>query len=204
MLYEIRTYDLMAGSLAEVEKRFGERMPGRLAHSKLGGFWHTDVGPLNQIIHIWPYEDLNQRSDIRAQSTADGGWPPHVAEFIVNMQSEVYLPAPFMTPLGERAIGPLYEMRTYTYAPRAIPRVLEAWGEAIAAREELSPLAGCWYSDIGGLNRLVHLWAYSSFEERASVRAEAQAKGIWPARSGVSPLKMENKLLVPASFSPMQ
>ena len=204
MIYEIRTYDLKPRSIPEFEKRTDEKLPGRLAYSKLGGFWHTEIGPLNQVVHIWPYDDLNQRTDIRARAVADGAYPPDTSEFIVNMQSEIFYPAEFMTPLGERNIGPVYEMRIYTYAPGHIPRVLEAWGARIAEREKLSPLAGCWYSELGGLNRFVHLWAYKSLEERGSVRAEAQAKGIWPPPSGVAPLKQENKILLPAAFSPMQ
>ena len=120
------------------------------------------------------------------------------------MQSEIFHPAEFMTPLGERNIGPIYEMRIYTYAPGAIAKVLDAWGKGIAEREKLSPLAGCWHSELGELNRFVHLWAYSSFDERNRVRDEARAKGIWPPPSGVAPLKQENKILVPAEFSPMQ
>ena len=204
MIYEIRTYDLRPGSVPEVEKRFAESLPGRLTYSPLAGFWHSEIGPLNQVVHIWPYDDLGQREDIRRQAASSAGWPPDIAEFVLNMQSEIYLPAAFMTPMGDRAIGPMYEMRTYTYPLRAIPRVLEAWGEAIAERVKLSPLAGCWHSDIGGLNRFVHLWAYRSFEERGRVRAETQRLGIWPPRPGVTPIRMENKLLLPASFSPMQ
>jgi hypothetical protein len=204
VIYEIRTYDLKPGSVPEFEKRFAERLPGRLSYSPLAGFWHSEIGPLNQVVHIWPYDDLNQREEIRRQAASSGNWPPDIAEFVLNMQSEIYLAAAFMTPMGERDIGPMYEMRTYTYPPRTIPRVMEAWGEAIAERVKLSPLAGCWHSDIGGLNRFVHLWAYKSFEERGRVRAETQKRGIWPPRSGVSPMRMENKILLPASFSPMQ
>ena len=200
----MRTYDLRPGGVREAEARFAEKLPGRSSYSKMAGLWHTDIGPLNQVVHIWPFDDLTQRADVRQRAVADGAWPPNIGEFIVNMQSDIYLPAPFMTPTGERSIGPVYEMRTYTYPPGAIPKVLEAWGNGIAEREKLSPLAGCWYSDIGGLNRFVHLWAYSSLEERRRVRAEAQEKGIWPPRAGVSPMRMENKILLPADCSPMQ
>ncbi|MFH1559836.1 MAG: NIPSNAP family protein [Chloroflexota bacterium] len=204
MIYEIRTYDLRPGSVPEFEKRFAESLPGRLSHSRLAGFWHSEIGPLNQVVHIWPYDDLNQREEVRKQA-ASGTWPPDTSEFTLNMQSEIYLPAAFMTPMGERDIGPMYEMRTYTYpSGGAIQRVLEAWGEAIVEREKLSPLAGCWHSAIGGLNRFVHLWAYRSFEERGRVREETREKGIWPPRPGVTPIRMENKILFPASFSPMQ
>ena len=203
MLYEIRTYDLKPRSVPEFEKRSGEMIAGRLKYSPLGGFWSTEVGPLNQVVHIWPYEDLNQRGEIRAKAVGDGAWPPNTSEFNLNMQSEIFVPAPFMTPLGQREIGPVYEMRIYTYAPGAIPVLLEAWAGAIEEREKYSPLAGAWYSEIGALNRWVHLWAYESFEQRSRVRAETREKGVWPPASGVTPLKQENKILTPMSFSPM-
>ena len=95
MIYEIRTYDLEPRSIPEFESRVAEKLPGRLEYSKLGGFWHTEVGPLNQVVHIWPYDDLNQRADVRARAVADGKWSPDNTEFIVNMQSEIFNPAPF-------------------------------------------------------------------------------------------------------------
>jgi hypothetical protein len=204
MIYEFRTYDLKPRSVPEFEKRFGEKVPGRLKYSQFGGLWHTEAGPLNQVLHVWPYEDAKQRSDIRAKAVADGAWPPNTSEFVVNMQSDIYLPAPFMKPLGERKLGPIYEMRIYTYAPGDIPKVIEAWGKQIAEREKFSPLVGAWYSDIGGLNRWVHMWAYESFEQRMKVREETRAKGVWPPPGGVAPVKQENKILIPAACSPMQ
>jgi len=204
MIHEIRTYDLKPRSVPEFEKRAGEMIEGRTEFSQLGGFWSTEVGPLNQVVHIWPYEDLNARADIRAKAVAAGAWPPNTSEFILNMQSDIYLPAPFMTPLGDREIGPLYEMRIYTYAPGDIPKVIEAWGGAIEERQKYSPLAGAWYSEIGGLNKWVHLWAYKDFAERTRVRAETRVKGVWPPPSGVSLIHQENKILTPMRFSPMQ
>ena len=116
-------------------------------------------------------------------------------------------PAPFMHPLGSRdyGTGNVYEMRTYTYAPGDIPKVLEAWAKAVPAREELSPLAACWTSELGGLNKFVHTWVYKDLAERERVRAASRAPGrAWPPQSGVRPLRQENKLLIPASFSPVR
>lgn len=205
MIYEIRTYDLKPRSLPEFLKRNEEKLQqGRLNYSQLFGFWYTEIGPLNQVVHIWPYEDLKQRSDIRAKAVAEGIWPPDTGEFILNMQSEIFLPAPFMSSPAERSIGPIYEMRSYKYNPGEIPSVIERWSKHIAAREQYSPLVGAWYSELGGLNKWVHLWAFRSFEERQRIRAEAREKGIWPPPGGGAPIKMENKILLPASFSPLQ
>ena len=204
MIYEMRTYTLKRGSVPEFEKRTKERLAARLEYSALGGFWHTEVGPLNQVVHIWPYDDANQRADVRSRAASSDGWPPNNEEFLLEMQSDIMYPAPFMTPLGERDIGPIYEMRIYTYPAGSLPKILNGWSKVIAERQKLSPLAGAWYSDIGALNKWVHLWAYRSFEERLRVREEALSSGVWPPPSGVDWLRQENKILIPASFSPMQ
>ena len=97
------------------------------------------------------------------------------------------------------------EMPTYTYAPGDIPKVPEAWAKAVPAREELSPLAACWTSEIGGLNKFVHTWVYKDLAERDRVRAASRAPGRnWPPQSGVRPIRQENKLLIPAAFSPVR
>lgn len=204
MIYEIRTYDLKPRSQAEFEKRFGEKLPGRQEYSPLAGLWHTEIGPLNQVVHIWPYEDMEQRAEVGARAVADGKWPPNTREFIVNQRSEILAPAPFMQPMAPGKIGPIFEMRTYTYAPGDISKVLDAWSKQIHERTRFSPLVGCWYTDIGELNRFVHMWAYRSLEERARVRQETRDKGIWPPASGVTPIRQENKILLPAACSPMQ
>ena len=206
MIYEIRTYNLRTHNLQEYWKRFGEKLPRRQEFSKLGGHWYTEVGPLNQMVAVWPYEDMEQRAEIRQRAEAgpDPAWPPDSGELIVDMVSRIYLPAPFMPPLGERRIGPLYEMRLYTYPAEALPAVLDAWGKQMEKREGLSPLAGCWYSDRGGLDNFVHMWAYGSFEERQRVREQAREQGYWPPRTPVKPVRQENKILYPAPFSPMQ
>ena len=72
MIYEMRTYDLKPRSLLEVEKRFGEMYEKRRKYSELAAFWHTEIGPLNQIIHVWPYRDLEERGRIRAAAVKDG------------------------------------------------------------------------------------------------------------------------------------
>ena len=205
MIYEIRTYDLKPRSVPEFERRTAEKLKeGRQTYSPLFGFWYTEAGPLNQVVHIWPYEDAKQRQDIRVKVVADGVWPPNLGEFIDHMHAAVYLPAPFMQNRGAARLGPLYEMRIYTYAVGAIPRVIEKWSEHVPEREKYSPLVGAWYSDVGDLNVWIHLWAYASFEERLRVRAETREKGVWPPPGGIAPLRQESKLLTPFSCSPLQ
>ena len=205
MIYEFRTYDLKPRSVPEFEKRTAAKWEeGRGDYSDLFGFWQTEAGPLNQVVHVWPYEDLNQRSEVRSKVVAEGVWPPDNSEFMLNMNSEIFLPAPFMEFRGAAKLGPVYEMRIYTYQSGDIPKVIDKWSQHIEERQKYSPLVGAWYSELGNLNTWIHMWAYESYDQRAEVRAETRAKGVWPPPGGIAPLKQENKLLLPLSVSPLQ
>src|SRR6188472_1853712 len=94
MIYEMRTYDLKPRALPEVIKRFGEAYEKRKKLSPLAAFWYTEIGPLNQVIHVWPYADLAERTRIRAAAVAGGDWPPKIGEFIVSMRAEIMQPWP--------------------------------------------------------------------------------------------------------------
>ena len=208
MIYEVRTYTLRPGTVGEFESRFEKRHPYREKYSKLGAFWHTDFGILNQVIHVWEYDDLDHRAEAREAANHDPDLEknPGGREFIVEQQSEIVTPASFMHPLGSRDYGSgnVYEMRTYTYEPGGIPKVLAAWGDVVPRREEYSPLAACWTTELGALNRFTHVWVYKDLNERDRVRADARQAGAWPPSAGVSPIRQENKVLIAAPFSPVK
>jgi hypothetical protein len=209
MIYDLRTYTLKPRSVPIVEKMFEEAMPTREKYSPLGAFFHTEVGPLNQIVHIWAYESVEHMASVRAEAAADtsGMWPPQgLAAHMAIQASELIVPAPFMEDwTGPQKLGELYELRVYEIAAGTRLEVMKAWSSKIDGRRAYSPMAGCWLSaGFGGVgNKLYHLWAYDNFEQRARVRAETSAAGVWPSDDGSNYIRQENKLLVPSSFSPL-
>ncbi len=204
MIVEFRTYRLKPGTVATAEERFGQALPARTRVSPLAAFWHTEVGPLNRIIHVWPYDNFEQRASVRSQKIE--GWPPNIREFVEEQQSEIFIPAPFSPKLEPRSLGNLYEIRIYTLAPGAIPGQIERWSTAIDARQKYSPLVFAGHSELGGLNRWCHIWAYKDAAERFAVREKARADGVWPPKGGQpgQTLVQENMLVVPATFSPLR
>jgi len=205
MIYEIRTYTLKPGQIPEFEKRFEASLSVRLKYSELAAFWHTEVGPLNQVIHVWPYEDLQQRTEIRARLAQEPGWPPMASELLLFMESGIYIPAPFSPKLGGgQKLGNIYEMRIYQYQPGSIPTVIERWREALqGGRLHLSPLAACMSSEIGQLNVWIHIWPYADLNERARIREESGKLSTWPPKAREFLVSQQTKILIPASFSPM-
>jgi NIPSNAP len=205
MIYEIRTYRLKPGSLAEVEKRFGDAYEYRKKYSPLAAFWHTDIGPLNEIVHVWPYQDAAERLRVRGEAMKDANWPPKIADFVLTMQSELLVPFPFSPELKPGQLGPVYEMRIYTIKPGTLPSIIERWAAKIPERTKLSPLALAGHIDVGEANRYIHIWPYKSLDDRAAIRKKAVETGAWPPPGGGDTLlTQQNKILLPAAFSPAQ
>lgn len=149
MIYEIRTYRLRVGSLAEVQKRVGAAYEHRQKYSPLAAFWHTEIGPLNEIVHVWPYADLAERARVRAEAAKDPNWPPTTQEFIMGMQSEILVPFPFVPALGPAKMGPIFEMRYYTMKAGTLPDLIKRWESKIGERTKLSPLALAGHVEFG-------------------------------------------------------
>jgi hypothetical protein len=174
MIVEFRTYTLQPGSTPQFEERFGAALPARAKLSPLAAFWHTEVGPLNQIIHVWPYESMGERTRIRDEATKLQGWPPNARELITAQKSQIFIPAPFSPKLEPRQVGPLFEIRIYTLKPGSIPSQIERWSGAIGERVKLSPLVFAGHSELGDLNLWCHIWAYKDAAQRFAVREHAR------------------------------
>lgn len=204
MIVEMRTYTLKPTSISTFEERFGAALPERQKLSPLGAFWHSEVGQLNQVIHVWPYKDYADREQIMADARKTGKWPPNNRDLILNQENKILQVAPFSPPLGEKELGGIYEIRTYTYRPGAMATVLERWEKIIADRVKLSPLAAAWYTAIGPLNQFIHVWPYRDMAERRRLRAESMKLPNWPPKTTELMLKQENAIVIPARFSPLR
>jgi len=205
MIYEIRTYQIAPGSLAEVEKRFGEAYEYRKKYSELTAFLHTEIGPLNEIVHIWGYRDLADRARVRGEAAKDANWPPKIQEFIRAMKSEIVTPFSFLPDATPGRVGPVFELRYYTLKPGKLPEMAKGWEAAIPERVKLSPLVLAGGVEFGQANGFVHIWAYKSMDQRMQIREDARKKGVWPPPGGGDRLlTQETKILLPAAFSPMQ
>jgi hypothetical protein len=101
----------------------------------------------------------------------------------------------------------IVEMRSYVLHPGklvAFLGLMEEEGIAIE-RPILGNLLGFYTSEIGELNKVVHLWGYDSFEDRSRRRVVLAQDPRWTVFvPKVLPLiqHMQNELLQPASFSP--
>ena len=103
MFVEQRTYTLHPGqmspylSLYEADAlAIQRRILGRMV-----GYYRSEIGALNQVVHLWAYTDLVEREQRRAVLLADEGFKCYVRKMLpmlVSQESRILVPAPFFTP----------------------------------------------------------------------------------------------------------
>ena len=100
MIVEERSYTLKPGTVAlyyaDYQPRGLEIQTRILGH--LIGYFHTEIGELNQVVHLWGYDSLAERERRRALLFADADWLAYLKQspdIVVHMQSRILVPAPF-------------------------------------------------------------------------------------------------------------
>jgi hypothetical protein len=81
MIIEMRTYTLKPGSAASYLKLYQEK--GLTVHTRilgnLIGYFSTEVGDINQVIHLWGYDSFEERQRRRAELAKSEVWQEFLA-----------------------------------------------------------------------------------------------------------------------------
>ena len=110
MIFELRTYTLQPGKSKEywqhyTDGGFAAQDPRLKDH--LVGYFQSDMGRLNQITHLWKYDNVAERADLRAANYARPDWDAHLQKIrplMVSQEATLLVPSPVpgMCPLAER------------------------------------------------------------------------------------------------------
>ena len=100
MIVEERIYTLHPGKVPEYMKLYEEE--GRAAQEpilgEMVGWYYTDFGPQNQIVHMWAYDSYEERDERREKLYADPAWrafQPKIRPLILRQENKTLIPAPW-------------------------------------------------------------------------------------------------------------
>ena len=99
MYIEIRTYRLRNGAIPEYLAAVAEGIEIQRRHlGTLVGYYASEIGPINQIVHIWAFASLDDREARRAALMADPDWRaflPRIRDLIEVAETKIMKPAAF-------------------------------------------------------------------------------------------------------------
>ena len=99
-IYELRTYHVIVGKMSELVSHYSnEGWPALSKHpERLVGYFTGDVGALNQLIHVWKFEDDADRRTFWAGVYADPAFMAFAAKIrplIREQENKLMLSAPW-------------------------------------------------------------------------------------------------------------
>ncbi|KAM6155559.1 protein NipSnap homolog 2 isoform 2-T2 [Rhynchocyon petersi] len=104
--------------------------------------------------------------------------------------------------------GPnIYELRSYQLRPGTMIEWGNYWARAIRFRQDSNEAVGGFFSQIGQLYMVHHLWAYKDLQTREDIRNAAWHKHGWEELVYYTvPLiqEMESRIMIPLKTSPLQ
>ena len=160
---------------------------------------------------MWSDPDPVERERLRAGLQADERWAKEFLaqsrHMLVAQENMLLYPVdgvPFTPPGAGKHI---YELRSYRTQPGRAAAWTKLFKDVLPTRREYSTPVGMWTTDVGGLNRVVHLWAYDDLNHRAQVRADVAQNPRWQEfvpTSAKELLEMSSVVLNPCPHSPLQ
>ncbi len=210
MIHELRMYTCRPGTapkVIEASGTVGQKIRGGEAYGRLEGHFASEIGELNQYVHLWSYKDVADLVRLRGELGKKKEWQdefiPLVRPHILTQSVRVLRPVVDMKPVETE--NNIYELRIYRLQSGAAGSWSEMMKKAFPAREKYSMNVGLWVTMFPDPNEVIHLWVYPSFEERAKARAASQGNSEWKAFLGEALPQIESMtstLLLPSAYSP--
>jgi hypothetical protein len=212
MIYELRTYTVKPGTLGDIVKAAStvSRDVRGDNFGKLEGYWFTEIGPLNQVMHMWSYNSFDERAKLRAELAKNPRWTSEYIPLIrpLLVRQDVRLLSALKAPVAPESSGNIYELRNYrAKAAGPVRQWIEAFTAALPAREKYSRIVGLWQTEAGQPNEVCHIWAYPDLNARAKARGDSMKDPVWQEFLGKGPAfleEMHSTIMLPAPHSPLK
>ncbi|KAH7338996.1 NIPSNAP-domain-containing protein [Rhizoctonia solani] len=179
-------------------------------HVKLTGSWEVTVGKLDTFVHILEYENYGgydrttqaarESSKIRATEAA-------LRPYLISRNQQLCQEFAFLPSSPPREQGGIFELRSYTLHPGSLLEWENVWRSGIEARQQFVKPVGAWFSQVGRLHEVHHLWQYPNLETRKLTREKAWQVDGWSDtvhKTSQLAMTMDSSILAALPFSPLK
>nr|CAG8494826.1 5815_t:CDS:10 [Entrophospora candida] len=162
----------------------------------LCGSWQTEIGDLDTFGYHDTYNRLNNDSQYQQ-------FLKKVRPMLLNRYSQICLEFAFWKTSPPAVHGGIYELRTYELKPGNLLEWETHWHRGLECRRQFCEPVGAWFSQLGFLNCVHHMWQYPDLENRKITREKAWEVDGWAEtvyKTVRLVQKMEANILKPLDF----
>ncbi|CAG0915332.1 unnamed protein product [Notodromas monacha] len=212
-IYELTTHNVKPSRMDDYIKAYGDFV--ELVKEKdnvrmeLAGSWVVGVGDQDQVLHLWRHSNgfagVDETAAVMRCDKDFAALRNKRTPFLRSRRTQYLLSFSYWPPIRFRPGSNLYEIRSYTLKPGTMIEWGNNWARGIGHRTgNDAPYAG-FFSQIGVLYQVHHIWTYESLAARKNTRESAWQNSGWDkCVANTVPLirHMETRIMAPTPFSP--
>ncbi|XP_048506014.1 protein NipSnap isoform X1 [Athalia rosae] len=213
IIYALNTHNIRPDSMDKYLVNYEEYV--NLIHSKksdlqcdLIGSWIVEVGDMDQALHLWRYTGGYERVDrtllTLSQDQAYQRLVKEQGNYVRSRHLQYLLAFSYWPQLVMRDTPNIYEIRSYSLKPGTMIEWGNNWARAINYRRNNDEAFAGFFSQIGRLYNVHHIWSYKDLQTRKETRESAWRSPGWDNCVAYTvPLirEMHSRILRPTSFS---
>ncbi|GAA6034446.1 hypothetical protein JCM8097_002729 [Rhodosporidiobolus ruineniae] len=180
--------------------------------ARLTGSWEIVVGEVDTFVHVFEYEGLAGFEKTKRMIRESEGhlefFNHEILPLIQSRTSQLNREFNFWQTSPPAEKGGIYELRSYQLHPGALLEWEQFWRQGLEARVNSGHYpVGAFFSQIGPLHQVHHIWQYDSLEARAERRSRSWTQDAWSetvSKTTRLTTEMKCNILKPLPFSPLR
>lgn len=214
IIYELQTHNVRPDSSEKYLENYQQNIQLIDAHKlnyELVASWTVELGDLDQALHLWRYRGgfsiIDSAKKTLAQNKDFVALQKERGKLLRSRHLQYLLAFSYWPPIEPRAGPNIYEMRSYNLKPGTMIEWGNNWARAINYRRNNDEAFAAFFSQIGRLYNVHHVWCYKDLQARKETREAAWRSPGWDECVAYTvPLirEMHSRILTPTSFSPTQ
>ncbi|KAI0964234.1 hypothetical protein AcW1_001097 [Taiwanofungus camphoratus] len=150
-------------------------------HVKLSGSWEAIVGEQDTFFHILEYENYTGYDSTTAKILNSDHLKAYkqMIPYLTSRSSQLCQEFAFFPTAPPHSEGGIFELRTYQLHPGTLLQWEHAWRKGIEARRKFVEPVGAWFSQVGRLHQVHHMWQYPDLQTRKDTRERAWKLDGW-------------------------
>ena len=212
MINELRMYTTRPGKMKDVvnaSATVAQEIRGGDTYGKLIGHWWSEIGKMNQYVHMWEYKDPEDMRRLRSELAAKEDWKnkfvPLVGPNILTQEIRLLRPlTEIKKPVNSSNI---YELKIIKLNIGQSAKWAKKFLEIVDLIENSSINIGIWNTELQDPNEIISLWSHPNLENMSKYWYDLESNKDWNDFNNYqeNSVKSEENIILKSSIcSPLQ
>jgi hypothetical protein len=212
MINELRMYTTRPGKMKDVvnaSATVAQKIRGGDTYGKLIGHWWSEIGKMNQYVHMWEYKDPEEMRRLRSELAAKEDWKnkfvPLVGPNILTQEIRLLRPlTEIKKPVNSSNI---YELKIIKLNIGQSAKWAKKFLEIVGLIENSSINIGIWNTELQDPNEIISLWSHPNLENMSKYWYDLESNKDWNDFNNYqeNSVKSEENIILKSSIcSPLQ